>query len=130
MKRYIYGSRNGIYAWPTLLRRQGMAMVCNFPIAARSGGNIPLLSRPQARRPTAGCGGLAASSGCILSTTVRWLGGMLTNYDTIWRRIQRLRGDEREEADGTLGRRTKLEQARMMEEKDKLERNLGGIWAI
>jgi small subunit ribosomal protein S2 len=57
----------------------------------------------------------------------RWLGGMLTNWSTIQRRIQRLRELERMEASGDIARRPKKEQAVLNEEKEKLERILGGI---
>src|SRR5439155_23561922 len=57
----------------------------------------------------------------------RWLGGMLTNYPTIQARIGRLRELERMEADGTFDRLPKKEAAQLREERDKLDRFLGGI---
>ena len=57
----------------------------------------------------------------------RWLGGMLTNYQTIEKRIKRLRKLEEMEADGTLELLTKKEKFKLLNEKDKLERFLGGI---
>lgn len=57
----------------------------------------------------------------------RWLGGMLTNYTTIKRSIQRLKKIERMEVDGTFESLTKKEVASLQKEKIKLEKNLGGI---
>jgi small subunit ribosomal protein S2 len=57
----------------------------------------------------------------------RWLGGMLTNFSTIKKSIMRLKKIEKMEVDGTFGSLTKKEVARLMKEKTKLEKNLGGI---
>jgi small subunit ribosomal protein S2 len=57
----------------------------------------------------------------------RWLGGMLTNFKTIQTRINRLKLLEKMEEDGTFDRLTKKEVAKLMLEKEKLEKNLGGI---
>ncbi len=57
----------------------------------------------------------------------RWLGGTLTNFDTIRRSIERLLDIERKEEDGTLDLLTKKEKLKLLREKTKLERNLGGI---
>ena len=57
----------------------------------------------------------------------RWLGGMLTNFHTIQKRIQRLRELERMEQDGTFEVLPKKEVSRLMGEKEKLDRFLGGI---
>ncbi|NCB01070.1 MAG: 30S ribosomal protein S2 [Spirochaetia bacterium] len=57
----------------------------------------------------------------------RWLGGMLTNFTTIKKSINRLKKLEKEELDGTLQSYTKKEIALHLKEKTKLEKNLGGI---
>ena len=57
----------------------------------------------------------------------RWLGGMLTNFKTMQTRISRLKALEKMEEDGTLALLTKKEAAKLMLEKEKLERNIGGI---
>jgi len=57
----------------------------------------------------------------------RWLGGMLTNFTTIKRSILRLKKIEKMEIDGTFESLTKKEVARLLKEKTKLEKNLGGI---
>ena len=57
----------------------------------------------------------------------RWLGGMLTNFDTIKKRIQRLKDLEAMEQDGTFEVLPKKEVILLKKEMEKLERNLGGI---
>src|SRR5699024_6973639 len=57
----------------------------------------------------------------------RWLGGTLTNFKTIQKRIRRLKELEKMEEDGTLELFTKKEAVLLMKEKAKLEKNLGGI---
>ena len=57
----------------------------------------------------------------------RWLGGMLTNFDTIQKRIQRLKDLETMEQDGTFDVLPKKEVILLKKEMEKLEKNLGGI---
>lgn len=57
----------------------------------------------------------------------RWLGGMLTNYPTIQKRIERLKELERMQEDGTFNVLPKKEVSKLLAEAEKLERFLGGI---
>ena len=57
----------------------------------------------------------------------RWLGGMMTNFQTVFKRLQRLKELEAMEQGGWDGTATKKEQLMLTREKDKLERTLGGI---
>jgi len=57
----------------------------------------------------------------------RWLGGMLTNFSTIKKSLQRLKKMEKMEVDGTFESLTKKEIALIQKERSKLEKNLGGI---
>ncbi|MEW6623253.1 MAG: 30S ribosomal protein S2 [Bacillota bacterium] len=57
----------------------------------------------------------------------RWLGGMLTNFQTIRKRVDRLYELEKMEADGTFDLLPKKEVAELVHERDKLQRFLGGI---
>ena len=57
----------------------------------------------------------------------RWLGGMLTNFSTIKKSLQRLKKIEKMEVDGTFEKLTKKEISGLQKEKAKLEKNLGGI---
>ena len=57
----------------------------------------------------------------------RWLGGMLTNFKTIRKSVEKLQRYERMEEDGTFDLLPKKEVLQYQKEMDKLERNLGGI---
>jgi small subunit ribosomal protein S2 len=57
----------------------------------------------------------------------RWLGGMLTNFTTIKKSLLRLKKIEKMEVDGTFEQLTKKEVSKLLKEKGKLEKNLGGI---
>lgn len=57
----------------------------------------------------------------------RWLGGMLTNYKTISQRIKRLNDIDKMEEDGTFDKLSKKEVIKLKAEREKLEKNLGGI---
>ena len=57
----------------------------------------------------------------------RWLGGMLTNFTTIRQSIIRLKKIEKMEVDGTFDSLVKKEKLKLLKEKEKLEKNLGGI---
>jgi small subunit ribosomal protein S2 len=57
----------------------------------------------------------------------RWLGGMLTNFATIKKSVSRLKKLEKEEVDGTFDSYTKKEVALHLKEKNRLEKNLGGV---
>jgi small subunit ribosomal protein S2 len=57
----------------------------------------------------------------------RWLGGMLTNFQTVHKRLQRMKELESMEQNGWEGTATKKEQLMLQREKDKLNKTLGGI---
>ena len=69
----------------------------------------------------------AAEKSGMFYVNQRWLGGMLTNFDTIQKRIQRLKDLETMEQDGTFDVLPKKEVILLKKEMDKLEKNLGGI---
>ena len=125
MKRYIYGSRNGVYI---LDLHQTVALFEEASkflrgIAENNGHVLFVGTKKQAQDPTRIN---AKRAGCPY-VNERWLGGMLTNFPTIQGRIQRLKELERWSQDGTLERFTKKEHLRLTEELTKLERFLGGI---
>jgi len=125
MKRYIYGSRNGIYI---IDLHQSLKL---FEDAAKfiqdivtSGGTILFVgTKKQASDAVIE----AAVRSRQYHVAQRWLGGMLTNFRTIQLRIGRLRELESMEREGIFLKLTKKEAAILTEEKDKLERFLGGI---
>jgi small subunit ribosomal protein S2 len=69
----------------------------------------------------------AAQKAGMPFVTERWLGGMLTNFSTIRKSIKKMQNIEKMLTDGTLENITKKERLRLMREKGKLEKVLGGI---
>ncbi|MDH7600715.1 MAG: 30S ribosomal protein S2 [Armatimonadota bacterium] len=125
MKRYIYGGRNGIYIIDLHQTLKLFDEACKFiQDVVASGGHVLFVgTKKQAQEAIES----AAKQCGMYYVNQRWLGGMLTNYRTIQTRIQRLRELEKMEEDGTLDQLTKKEAARLREEREKLERFLGGI---
>ena len=125
MKRYIYGARNGIYIidlHQTLkMFEDAQAFVQEV---AQNGGNILFVGTKKQAQDAV----VEAATRCRqYYVNQRWLGGMLTNYRTIQIRIKRLEELNQMEANGTLEKLTKKEAMYLMEERNKLERYLGGI---
>lgn len=125
MKRYIYGARNGIYIvdlhQTIKLFEEALDYVKKI---VEDGGSVLFVgTKKQAQ---AAVKEAAQRSGSYFISE-RWLGGTLTNYKTISGRIQRLKELDRMEADGYLARLPKKEMLKRLEERDQLERFLGGI---
>lgn len=125
MKKYIFAERNGIHIID--LQKTIAAIKDSYEIArktASSGKSILFVgTKKQAQaaiqKEAERCG--------MFYVNNRWLGGMLTNFSTIKRSIQRLKKIEKMEIDGTFDNLTKKEVAALQKEKVKLEKNLGGI---
>ena len=125
MKRYIYGGRNGIYIIDLhqTLKLFDEAYEFIKDIAANNGTVLFVGTKKQAQDAVSE----AARRSRQYFVNSRWLGGMLTNYRTIITRIARLREIEKMDADGILESLPKKEAAGLREERDRLERYLGGI---
>ena len=125
MKPYIYGSRNGIYIVNLDITKKLFDKACDFVSSqVKNGGSVLFVGtkrqaqdiiREEAKR----CGQYYVDH--------RWLGGMLTNFQTIKNSIDRLKSIESMQADGSINRFPKKEILLMEKERIKLERNLGGI---
>jgi len=125
MKRFIFGERNGIYIidiQQTIgLLEQSYEFVRD---SVAKGGTILFVgTKKQAQEAIEQN---AARVG-MPYVNYRWLGGMLTNFETIKARLTRLRELEGMETDGTLELLPKKEVLSLQREREKLERNLGGI---
>ena len=125
MAPYIYTERNGIYIID-LQQSVGMVDDAYNAIAdiVANGGNILFVgTKKQAqdaiKTEAERCGQFYVNE--------RWLGGMLTNFKTIQRRIARLKEIEAMEADGTFEVLPKKEVIELRKELAKLQKNLGGI---
>ncbi|HAN58603.1 MAG TPA: 30S ribosomal protein S2, partial [Erysipelotrichaceae bacterium] len=125
MAPYIFTSRNGIYIIDLKKSSEKIdeAYKAMMDIAAKGGKVLFVGTKKQAQEAVQA---EAERSGSFYVNS-RWLGGTLTNFKTITKRIKRLIELEKMEEDGSLDVYTKKEKILMLKEKDKLERNLGGI---
>jgi small subunit ribosomal protein S2 len=125
MKRFIYGERNGIYIidlQKTMSAIEGTYAFLRETVA--KGGNVLFVgTKKQAQESIR----TQAERVGMPYVNFRWLGGMLTNFTTIYRRLQRLKELEAMEATGATDVLPKKEVLRLGHEREKLERNLGGI---
>ena len=125
MKPYLYGSRDGIHIINLSQTQRLFRDAYNFisKVVSRGGHVLFLGTKQQARGILAE---EAARAGQYYVVN-RWLGGMLTNWQTIRLSIERLQNIERMKEEGSLMRLPKKEQMRTEKLRLKLEANLGGI---
>lgn len=125
MGRYIFGSRNGIYIVDLQQTLQRLEEACRFLRDVSTQGELVLFvgTKKQAQDPIA-----AEALRCEMPyVTKRWLGGLLTNFATLKRRVSRLRElDEFGEIE-PRGGMTKKEAMQVEKERQRLEKYLGGI---
>jgi small subunit ribosomal protein S2 len=125
MKPYIFGSRNGIHIIDLQRTVKLFAKAYDFIVRTVAEG-YPVLfvgTKKQARDSV-----VEESERCGMFYVVnRWLGGTLTNFQTIRKSIARLKELEGMKRDGSINRYTKKEVIKMERELLKLEKNLGGI---
>jgi small subunit ribosomal protein S2 len=125
MKKYIFGERNGIYIIDLQKTLKLFKEAYDFVRTSSSQGKDILFvgTKKQAQdaitEEAKRCGMYYISS--------RWLGGMLTNFATIKKSIDRLKKIEKMKEDGTYDKLTKKEVARLEKERTKLEKILCGI---
>jgi small subunit ribosomal protein S2 len=125
MKQYIFGARNGIHIidlqHTVKLFRQAFQAV----VDTTSRGDTVLFvgTKKQAQDVIVE----EATRSNQHYVTQRWLGGTLTNFRTVKGSLERLRGLEKMEEDGTLFALTKREQVMIKRDRDKLMKSLGGI---
>ena len=125
MKPYIFGARNGIYIIDLQktvgLARNAFRFVSD--VVAKGGSVLFVGTKKQAQDAIRE----EASRSGMFYVTNRWLGGTLTNFKTVKTGIDRLKTIEKMKADGTYDRLPKKEVASLEREREKLEKNLGGI---
>ena len=125
MKEYIYNSRDDIYIidlQKTVAKMEEAYEALN-KIAAEGGKVLYVGTKKQAQEAVQ----LEAQRSGSFYVNSRWLGGTLTNFKTIQKRIRRLKELEKMDEDGTLELFTKKEAILLKKEQAKLEKNLGGI---
>lgn len=125
MKPYIFGARNGIYIIDLQKTVRLFKVAYEFVIDTVAQGDKILFvgTKKQARDSIAEEAGRCG----MPFVNSRWLGGMLTNFTTIQKSIDRLKRIETMFEDGSIDRFPKKEALRMDRLRQKLDRNLGGI---
>lgn len=125
MDRYIFTERNGIYIIDLQKTVKKVEEAYNFvrDLAADGGKILFVGTKKQAQDSVKDeaerCG--------MYFINQRWLGGTLTNFETIQKRIKRLKNLEKMEEDGTFDVLPKKEVMLLKKEMDRLEKFLGGI---
>jgi len=127
MKEYIFGERNGIYIIDLQktqrMFREAIAFVTNL-IAEDKGKTVLFVgTKRQAqdaiREESEKCGQYYVNQ--------RWLGGLLTNFQTVQKSIKRLKDLESMQTDGRYEKMTKKERIKLDRERESLNKNLSGI---
>ena len=128
MAKYIFAERNGIYIIDLQKTLRMLETACDYvqDIAAEGGTVLFVGTKRQSQEAV-----LEEATRCqMFYVSHRWLGGMLTNFQTIRRSIQRLEKLEADEANGVFDQLPKKEVIRLGRERTKLTNNLTGIKAM
>lgn len=125
MKKFIFGERNGIYIINLEITLSCLDHALNFlkKIAAEGKEILLVGTKRQAQDPLREAAQLCG----MPYVNQRWLGGMLTNFETLRRSIQRLDQIDLMEKDGSFQYVTKKEVGMLKKEREKLVKNLTGI---
>ncbi|MGI9165935.1 MAG: 30S ribosomal protein S2 [Pyrinomonadaceae bacterium] len=127
MKEYIFGERNGIYIIDLQktqrMFREAISFVTNLIAEDRGKTVLFVGTKRQAqdaiREESERCGQYYVNQ--------RWLGGLLTNFQTVQKSIKRLRDLEAMQTDGRYEKLTKKERIKLDRERESLNKNLSGI---
>jgi small subunit ribosomal protein S2 len=125
MRPYIYGERNGIHIVDLRQTVTQVADAIEFvkQIAIDGGTVLFVGTKKQAQGAVEG----AAKRSGQPYVNYRWLGGMLTNFSTIQKRVYYMKELTRLEETGEMNARPKKERLKLRRELHKLEQNLGGV---
>ncbi len=125
MKRFIFGERNGVYIidLEQTMTRVETAYVFARDLVAGGGTILFVGTKKQAQDPVRDW---ADKSG-MPYVNERWLGGMLTNFETISKRVGKMQEYERMKVSGEFEAMPKKEALLLTRELDKLQKNLSGI---
>ena len=125
MKRFIHGDRGGIYLIDLNKTLQGIEEAYTYvrDLVADGGTVLFIGTKKQAQDPIQG---YAEKCG-MPYINQRWLGGMLTNFETISKRVAKMKNLQRMRDSGEFDVMPKKEALLLSRELEKLERNLNGI---
>jgi len=125
MKRFIFGQRNGIYIIDLEKTVTSLNAARDFAHdLTRRGGHILFVGTKRQAQDVTESEAKRASMSYVKS---RWLGGLLTNFQTVKKSVERLRFIEDMSKNGIFENLTKKERALLTKERDKLARDLDGI---
>jgi small subunit ribosomal protein S2 len=125
MKPYIFTERNGIYIIDLQKTVKGLERAYDFvrELSKNNGSVLFVGTKRQAQDPlreeAIRCGQFFINQ--------RWLGGLLTNFTTIRKRVNRMVELETMDADGSINKYPKKEVIKLHKEREKLEKSLSGI---
>lgn len=128
MKKFIFGQKNGIYIIDLQKTEEAVQKACSFlrGVAAQGGNVLMVGTKKQAqdivKEEALRCG--------MFFVNQRWLGGMLTNYQTLKKSLKRLAEIEKFKVDGTMAKLSKKEASKLNKEMFKLNKNLEGVRAM
>ena len=125
MRPYIFAERNGIHIidLAQTVKRLDVALQFVTDVVARGDAILFVGTKKQAQEPIAE----EASRAGQPYVNQRWLGGMLTNFVTIKKRLSLLEQLEARQANGDFERMTKKEASRLLDEMTRLQRTVGGM---
>ena len=125
MKPYVFGARNGIYIIDLQKTVDHARKACDFAVKVTGEGKKVLFvgTKKQAKEVVEE----EAKRAGMYFVTNRWLGGMLTNYQTVKASIDRLKKIEALKDSAEWSDTPKKEQSRLERELEKLKKSLGGI---
>ena len=128
MKPYIYGSKNGIHIVDLQATARGLIEACRFAESVVSSGKVVLFvgTKRSAQEIVAE----EATRGGQFYMNNRWLGGTLTNFQTVKKSLDRLNALDKAFSEGRFEVLTKKEALGLSREMAKMEKNLGGIKAM
>ncbi len=128
MRRFILGERNGIYLIDLRQTLKGIEESYGYVRDLVAGGGTILFvgTKKQTQGPVA----VYADACGMPYVNERWLGGMLTNFQTVSTRVQRMKEFEAMQKAGDFEGMPKKEALRHTRELEKLQRNLGGIRSL
>lgn len=125
MKKYIFGERNGIYIINLEITLGCIQKVLEYvKTVAAEGKEVLFVGTKKQAQESVRQAGLRANQPFVQN---RWLGGMLTNFDTIRKSVKRLDEIDKMEEEGSFKFVTKKEAGMIKKEREKLLKNLEGI---
>ena len=125
MGRYIFGERNGVHILDLQKTARELKKACAFvKEEAKKGAKFLFVGTKKQAQDVIKIEAERANCPCI---SEKWLGGTLTNFQTVRKSVERLAELEKWEAEGVLKAISKKESSRLTKEMNRLKKLLGGI---